>query len=99
MFGFLLGVALGAGGYWAWQSFGRDLLGMGPDQSETTYGGYSSSTSGGTTGTGSTYGSGSTGTSYGGTSSGTSTSGTSGTDTATTAGSRLNTESNPTPGV
>ena len=39
MFRFLLGVAFGAAGYWAWQSFGRDLLGMGSDQ-ETTYGGF-----------------------------------------------------------
>lgn len=43
MFKFLLGVAFGAGGYWAWQSFGRDLLGLGSDQD--TYGGYSSSSS------------------------------------------------------
>jgi len=28
MFKFLLGVAFGAAGYWAWQSFGRDLLGL-----------------------------------------------------------------------
>jgi len=41
MFQFLMGVAFGAAGYWAWQSFGRDLLGMGGDQ-ETTYGGFSS---------------------------------------------------------
>jgi hypothetical protein len=41
MFKFLFGVAFGAAGYWAWQSFGRDLLGMG-DQGETTYGGFSS---------------------------------------------------------
>ncbi len=40
MFKFLFGVAYGAAGYWAWQSFGRDLLGMGSDQ-ETTYGGFS----------------------------------------------------------
>ena len=40
MFKFLFGVAFGAAGYWAWQSFGRDLLGMGNDQ-ETTYGGFS----------------------------------------------------------
>ena len=40
MFKFLLGVAFGAAGYWAWESFGRDLLGMG-DQGETTYGGFS----------------------------------------------------------
>lgn len=43
MFKFLLGVAFGAAGYWAWQSFGRDLLGMG-DQGEATYGGFSSPT-------------------------------------------------------
>ena len=42
MFRFLLGVAFGAAGYWAWESFGRDLLGMGSDQ-DTTYGGFSSS--------------------------------------------------------
>jgi hypothetical protein len=41
MFQFLLGVAFGAAGYWAWESFGRDLLGMGSDQ-ETSYGGFSS---------------------------------------------------------
>ena len=41
MFKFLLGVAFGAAGYWAWQSFGRDLLGLGNDQD--MYGGYSSS--------------------------------------------------------
>lgn len=53
MFRFLMGVAFGAAGYWAWQSFGRDLLGMGSDQD--TYGGFNSSTSSsfssGTTGT------------------------------------------------
>ncbi len=39
MFKFLLGVAIGAGGLWAWNAFGRDLLGMGPiDQG--TYGSY-----------------------------------------------------------
>jgi hypothetical protein len=43
MFKFLFGVAFGAAGYWAWQSFGRDLLGLGGDQD--TYGGYSGSTS------------------------------------------------------
>ena len=70
MFRFLLGVAFGAAGYWAWQSFGRDLLGLGSDQD--TYGGYSSSTSfGSSTSTGSSFGSsGSTGaTSIGGSSS------------------------------
>ena len=44
MFQFLIGVAFGAAGYWAWQSFGRDLLGMSGDQ-ETTYGGFSGGTS------------------------------------------------------
>ena len=43
MFQFLMGVAFGAAGYWAWQSFGRDLLGMGGDQ-ETTYGGFTGGT-------------------------------------------------------
>lgn len=43
MFQFLFGVAFGAAAYWAWQSFGRDLLGMG-DQ-DTSYGGFSNSTS------------------------------------------------------
>ena len=55
MFKFLMGVAFGAAGYWAWQSFGRDLLGMGGDQ-DTSYGGFNSgsasSTFGGSTGTG-----------------------------------------------
>jgi hypothetical protein len=53
MFQFLFGVAFGAAGYWAWQSFGRDLVGMGSDQ-ETTYGGFSggsTSSSFGSTGT------------------------------------------------
>ena len=49
MFRFLIGVAFGAAGYWAWQSFGRDLLGMGGDQ-DTTYGGFSSGTTGGSFG-------------------------------------------------
>jgi hypothetical protein len=61
MFQFLMGVAFGAAGYWAWQSFGRDLLGMSGDQ-ETTYGGFSGGTtnssfgssSGGSTGSPST---------------------------------------------
>jgi hypothetical protein len=57
MFRFLMGVAFGAAGYWAWQSFGRDLLGLGNDQ-DTSYGGFNS---------GSSYGSGSPGTTaYGG---------------------------------
>ncbi|HLZ26526.1 MAG TPA: hypothetical protein VKV73_04320 [Chloroflexota bacterium] len=54
MFQFLMGVAFGAAGYWAWQSFGRDLVGMGSDQ-ETTYGGFSGGS------TSSNYGSTSTG--------------------------------------
>jgi hypothetical protein len=41
MFQFLIGVAFGAAGYWAWQSFGRDLLGIGNDQ-DTTYGTFNS---------------------------------------------------------
>ena len=49
MFKFLIGVAFGAAGYWAWQSFGRDLLGMGSDQ-ESTYGGFSASPSASSTG-------------------------------------------------
>ncbi len=49
MFRFLFGVVIGAFGYWAWQSFGRDLLGMGGDQGATTYAPYSGSTSYGTT--------------------------------------------------
>ena len=59
MFKFLLGVAFGAAGYWAWQSFGRDLLGLGSDQ-DTSYGGYNSNTSfsSGTSGT-SSFGTGS----------------------------------------
>jgi hypothetical protein len=44
MFQFLMGVLFGAAGYWAWQSFGRDLVGMGSDQ-ETTYGGFSGGSS------------------------------------------------------
>jgi len=44
MFKFLLGVAFGAAGYWAWQSFGRDLLGMGGDQ-DTAYGSFNSTPS------------------------------------------------------
>jgi hypothetical protein len=56
MFQFLFGVAFGAAGYWAWQSFGRDLMGMGSDQ-DTTYGGFNSSTSG--AGSTSSYGTGS----------------------------------------
>jgi hypothetical protein len=64
MFKFLLGVAFGAAGYWAWQSFGRDLLGLGTDQ-DTTYGNYGSGTtfSSGTSGTSSFGSSGSSSTS------------------------------------
>jgi hypothetical protein len=50
MFKFLVGVAFGAAGYWAWQSFGRDLLGLGSDQD--TYSTYSSNTSFGGANTG-----------------------------------------------
>jgi hypothetical protein len=53
MFRFLMGVAFGAAGYWAWQSFGRDLLGLGSDQ-DSTYGGFNSGTSYGSGGSGST---------------------------------------------
>jgi hypothetical protein len=49
MFQFLIGVAFGAAGYWAWQSFGRDLVGMGSDQ-ETTYGGFTGGSTSGTFG-------------------------------------------------
>ena len=68
MFQFLFGVAFGAAAYWAWQSFGRDLLGMGGDQGETSYGGFSS-TSSGTTNYGSTPASSASGTSGGNSSS------------------------------
>jgi hypothetical protein len=50
MFRFLMGVAFGAAGYWAWQSFGRDLVGMGSDQ-DTTYGGFSGGSTSSTYGT------------------------------------------------
>ena len=76
MFRFLLGVAIGAAGYWAWQSFGRDLLGMG-EQGETTYGGFSSSTSTPST----TYGTSTTPSTTFGTSASGSTTGTSPSDT------------------
>ena len=45
MFGFLLGAAVGAAGYWAWQSFGKDLFGSGGDQGADTYSTYSSGSS------------------------------------------------------
>jgi len=70
MFQFLIGVAFGAAGYWAWQSFGRDLVGMGSDQ-ETTYGGFS----GGSTSAG-----------YGSTSTSPSASGSASSDPTTSAG-------------
>jgi hypothetical protein len=57
MLQFLFGLAIGAGGYWAWQSFGRDLLGMGGDQG-VSYGGVTSGSYGDSTGT--TYGGGTT---------------------------------------
>ena len=44
MFKFLFGVAFGAAAYWAWQSFGRDLMGM-SDSSDTSYGGFNNSSS------------------------------------------------------
>ena len=89
MFRFLMGVAFGAAGYWAWQSFGRDLLGLGSDQ-DTTYGGFNS---------GSSYGTGSSGsTAYGG---GTISSGSTSSGSASPTGSTSasgSTES-PTPGT
>ena len=77
MFRFLMGVAFGAAGYWAWQSFGRDLLGLGNDQ-DTTYGGFNSGTSygtGGSTGT-TSYGGGTMSSTVGGAGSATPTSST-----------------------
>ena len=54
MFKFLFGVAFGAAGYWAWQSFGRDLLGLGSDQDTySTYSGSNSSYGSGTSSYGS----------------------------------------------
>jgi len=67
MFQFLMGVAFGAAGYWAWQSFGRDLVGMGSDQ-ETTYGGFSGGSTTSTFGSSGTGGSSSSGGDSGGTS-------------------------------
>jgi hypothetical protein len=87
MFRFLIGVAFGAAGYWAWQSFGRDLLGMGSDQ-ETTYGGFNSSTS--------SFSSGTSGTSSYGSSGSTSTGSSS---TATPTGSTMGSSESPTPGT
>ena len=55
MFRFLLGLALGAGGFWAWQSFGRDLFGMGGDQSSSYS--YGSGTTGSSYGSTPSYGS------------------------------------------
>ena len=58
MFKFLLGVAFGAAGYWAWQSFGRDLLGLGSDQDTySTYSGSNSNYSSGASSYGSSAGS------------------------------------------
>ena len=58
MFKFLMGVAFGAAGYWAWQSFGRDLLGLGSDQdSYGTYGSTSSSFNNSASTSSSSYGS------------------------------------------
>ncbi|TME21247.1 MAG: hypothetical protein E6I75_31275, partial [Chloroflexi bacterium] len=84
MFRFLIGVAFGAAGYWAWQSFGRDLLGMGGDQ-ETTYGGFNSNTS--------SFSSGTSGSSSYGTS-GSSSTGSSG--SATPTGSTMGSSESPT---
>lgn len=60
MFKFLLGVAFGAACYWAWQSFGRDLLGLGGDQdsysstySNTSFNSGTSTSYGSSTSTGS----------------------------------------------
>ena len=78
MFQFLMGVAFGAAGYWAWQSFGRDLLGLGNDQD--TYGAYSSGSSSYNTGSTSSFSTGGTSTS---TPSTTPTSSTSSTETPT----------------
>jgi len=47
MFKFVLGALIGAGGLWAWQSFGRDLLGMGSND-QSSYGSYSDSPTGST---------------------------------------------------
>ncbi|MDQ3812245.1 MAG: hypothetical protein M3336_18340 [Chloroflexota bacterium] len=103
MFGFLIGVAFGAAGYWAWQSFGRDLMGMG-DQGETTYGGFNSTSSGtssfGTSSSSSPLGtdagssSGSIGSGTTGTTGNTGTGGTGG--TGATGGSSISGTSNPT---
>jgi hypothetical protein len=88
MFRFLMGVAFGAAGYWAWQSFGRDLLGLGNDQ-DTTYGGFSSSSSfnSGTSGS----------TTYGGASS--TTTGGSASPTPTSSGTTAGSSEGPTSGT
>jgi hypothetical protein len=52
MFKFLLGVAFGAAGYWAWQSFGRDLLGLGGEDTYNTYSSSNTSFGGSNTGYG-----------------------------------------------
>ncbi len=39
MFKILFGAALGAVGYWGWQSFGRDMLGMGSSADDSNMGG------------------------------------------------------------
>ena len=53
MFKFVLGALIGAGGLWAWQSFGRDLLGMGSND-QSSYGSYSDGPTGSTYATQST---------------------------------------------
>ena len=83
MFRFLMGVAFGAAGYWAWQSFGRDLLGLGNDQ-DTTYGGFNSGTTGTTT--------------YGGGTSSSTTAGT-GSATPTSSGTSSTSSESPTSGT
>ena len=65
MFGFLFGVAAGAAGFWAYQSFGKDLLGLGGDDtSSMSYGGSSSYGSGSSSSEIGSAGSGSSGGSY-----------------------------------
>ncbi len=82
MFKFVLGALIGAGGLWAWQSFGRDLLGMGSND-QSSYGSYSDSPTGSTYATQST-----TPPSTGGSSASSSSSG-----SGSTSGARFNGES------
>ncbi len=55
MFRFLFGVLVGAAGYWAWQSFGRDLVGIGADQGAMSYSGYGGSNNTASTASGASY--------------------------------------------